>query len=222
MTTRGRGRGIKFLSKDDILRAMDATKSNKAAARFSRCSFPHYRKYAEMYTDEATGKSLYELHKNPSGKGIPKYLKSKGKDASLEDIINGNLSVLSLEPAKIKQRLVFEGYLKEECNRCGFREERVFDRKIPLILQFKDKSRTNYSLDNIELMCYNCSYLYGASPITDEQARAAEDYVERKVPDIDWEIDDAMKEHLSSLGLWQEEPSAGSEYISENYKNRNK
>lgn len=213
----------KFISKDDCLRAMDNTKSNRGAARFLRCSFVHYKKYARTYVNEE-GITLWEVHKNPAGIGIPKYLPNKGKQAPLKELIEGKISVASFEPAKIKQRLIFEGYLKEECNRCGFHEERVTDHKIPLILQFKDKNKVNYELTNIELMCYNCSFLYSVSPITDKQVAAAEDSVDRQVRDFDWEVDDAMKEHLESLGLWKGEldPTDGSQYISENFKRNEK
>jgi hypothetical protein len=45
-----------------------------------------------------------------------------------------------------------------------------------------------------------------------------EDSVDRQAVDFNWEVDDAMKEHLQSLGLWKEEVKPGSEYISEDYK----
>jgi hypothetical protein len=208
----------KFLSKEDCLRAMANTRSNRGAARFLRCSFAHYKKYARLYVDDQTGSTLWELHKNPSGRGIPKFLPNKGKQAPLKELIEGKISVASFEPAKIKQRLIFEGYLKEECSRCGFHEERLSDRKIPLILQFKDKNKTNYELSNIELMCYNCSFLYAVSPITDQQVIKMEDYVDKHGQEVDWEVDDAMKEHLQSLGLWSQDVKPGTEYISKDYK----
>ena len=208
----------KFISKDDCLRAMENTRSNRGAARFLRCSFVHYKKFAKTYTDEETGMSLWEIHKNQSGTGIPKFLPNKGKEAPLKDLIEGKLAVESFEPAKIKQRLIFEGYLKEECSKCGFHEERVLDRKIPLILQFKDKNRKNYELHNIELLCYNCSFLFATSPISDKQVQAMEDYVEKQSAEPDFEIDDYMKDHLKELGLWQEELKPGEEYISANYQ----
>ena len=208
---------IKFISKEDCLRAMDNTRSNRGAARFLRCSFAHYKKYARTYVNDE-GVTLWEAHKNPSGKGIPKFLPNKGKKAPLKELIEGKISVSSFEPAKIKQRLVFEGYLKEECSRCGFHEERLADSKIPLILQFRDRNKVNYELSNIELMCYNCSFLYAVSPITDQQVVKMEDYVDKQGQEIDWEIDDSMKEHLQSLGLWKEDVKPGSEYISQDYK----
>lgn len=210
----------KFLSKEDCLRAMANTRSNRGAARFLRCSFVHYKKFAKTYTDEETGLSLWEVHKNQSGTGIPKFLPNKGKEAPLKDLIEGKLAVESFEPAKIKQRLIFEGYLKEECSICGFHEERLTDKKIPLILQFKDKNRKNYELGNIELLCYNCSFLFATSPISDRQVQAMEDYVEKQASEPDFEIDDYMKDHLKELGLWQEELKPGQEYISPNYQKK--
>lgn len=210
----------KFLSKEDCLRAMANTRSNRGAARFLRCSFVHYKKFAKTYTDEESGLSLWEVHKNQSGTGIPKFLPNKGKEAPLKDLIEGKLAVESFEPAKIKQRLIFEGYLKEECSKCGFHEERITDKKIPLILQFKDTNRKNYELDNIELLCYNCSFLFATSPISDRQVQAMEDYVERQAAEPTFEIDDYMKDHLKELGLWQEELKPGQEYISPNYQKK--
>lgn len=211
----------KFLSKDDCLRAMDNTRSNRGAARFLRCSLNHYKKYARVYIDEASGRTLYEVHKNITGRGIPKFLSNKGKQAPLKDLIEGKLAVDSFEPAKIKQRLVFEGYLREQCNRCGFHEERVTDLKIPLILQFKDRNKKNYELSNIELMCYNCSYLYAISPISEKQVINMEDFIDRSFGDMDWEIDEATKQHLQQFGLFQQteiDPTDPKQYISSNYK----
>ena len=40
-----------------------------------------------------------------------------------------------------------------------FKERRVLDYKIPLLLHFKDKNTNNYNLDNVQLLCYNHYYL---------------------------------------------------------------
>ena len=37
----------------------------------------------------------------------------------------------------------------EECAECGFKERRVLDYKMPLILHFKDKNKKNYRQENI-------------------------------------------------------------------------
>lgn len=208
------GRPSKFLDKEAILRALKTTRSNRAAARYLHVSFTHYKKYAKTYVDEETGKTLYELHKNQAGKGIPKFLSGGGKEPPIMELINGNIPVEHFDPKKIKQRIVFEALIEEVCSHCGFAERRVSDTKVPLMLHHKDNNKKNWNLDNIHFLCYNCSFLYATSPITDEQVEAQEDYLEKNVPEIDWEIDEHMKEHLRSLNLYQEEEKPGEKYIS--------
>ena len=48
----------KPLSKEDILRAMKVTLSNKAAARYLHVSYIHYKRFAQNFTDETI--QLYE------------------------------------------------------------------------------------------------------------------------------------------------------------------
>jgi len=208
-----KGRPSKILTREDIERAVKMTKSNKAAARYLHCSFPHYRKYATLFKNE-DGVTLFEAHKNQAGKGVPKFLTGRAKEAPLEEILNGTFPVEHFKPAKIKSALIAEGYLAEQCNRCEFGEARLLDGKVPLILTFIDNNRHNDHRDNIELLCYNCSFLYAASPISDEQVEQMEDYVELQVKNYDWEIDQAHIDHLKELGLWEDNKKPGDEFIS--------
>ena len=146
-----------------ILSAMSRTKSNRAAARYLSVSFVHYKKYAREYKDEASGVSLWEKHKNQSGTGIPKFLSGKSNEPSLKEIIEGNASPHSFTPQKIKDRMIAEGYLLEECCNCQMKERRVLDYKMPLLLHFKDKNKKNYRIENLELLCYNCFFLTNRS-----------------------------------------------------------
>ena len=72
----------KHLGKEMVLAAMAKTRSNRSAARYLNVSYQHYKKWAKFYKDDATGKTLFELHFNQSGKGIPKFLKSGGKETN--------------------------------------------------------------------------------------------------------------------------------------------
>ena len=146
------GRPAKILSKEDLLRAMSQTRSNRAAARYLHVSY--------------------------------------------------------------KERLIFEAVIEEKCNKCGFAERRVLDNRVPLILHHKNKDKKDFTLDNIELLCYNCSFLYGVSPITDQQVVKMEDYVEKHGEEFTWEMDEHHIEHLRELGLMDEEQKPGEEYIS--------
>ena len=65
-------------------------------------------------------------------------------------------------------------------------------------------------------MCYNCSFLYATSPITEQQVEAMEDYVDKNVQEVDWELDEHHIAHLKELGLWDQDNTyrPGDEYIS--------
>ena len=208
------GRPSKILKKEDIQRAMKMTRSNRAAARYLHVSFTHYKKYAKMYKDDESGSTLYELHKNQAGKGIPKFLSNGGKEPPIIDLIEGRVPVEHFDPQKIKQRLIFEALIEEKCAYCGFSERRVLDTKVPLVLNHKDGNKKNWNLDNLEFLCYNHAFLYATSPITDKQVEAMEDYVDRNVKEVDWELDEHHIEHLKELGLYQEEEKPGEKYIS--------
>ena len=104
--------------------------------------------------------------------------------------------------------------IEEKCTKCGFTERRVTDTKVPVILNFKDGNRKNYHLDNLEFLCYNCSFLYAASPIEEKQAEQMEDYVEHADKEFDWELDKHHIEHLKELGLYEDDKEDGSEFIS--------
>ena len=205
-------RPSKILSKEDILRAQKMTRSNMAAARYLHVSYNHYKKYAKMYKNDE-GVTLLDSHMNQEGKGIPKFLTTGGKEPPLIDLIEGRIPVEHFDASKIKQRLIFEGMIEEVCSNCGFSERRVTDTKVPVILNFKDGNKKNYHLDNLEFLCYNCSFLYAISPIEEKQAEAMEDYVKREEKEFKWELDNHHIEHLKELGLYDDE-KPGEEYIS--------
>jgi len=199
----------KPISKNMCLTAMDKTKSVKAAARYLNCSYHHLKRYMKLYIDEETGKTLFEIHKNQQGKGIPKFLKSKGKEPALLDIIEGRINASSFSAEKLKYRLTTEGYLEECCNKCGFREYRVLDHKIPLNLNFKDKNLTNYRLDNIEFLCHNCYFLFvGDVYSKKDMIRLEENTSVTKTTDaVDMQLDDYHLQRLRELGLDGENPT---------------
>ena len=52
------------------------------------------------------------------------------------DILEGRVDVSNYKPQEIKDRLIHESLVKEECYCCEFNERRVVDYKVPLILNF--------------------------------------------------------------------------------------
>ena len=198
----------KPISKDMCLAAMSKTKSVRAAARYLNCSYHHLKRYMKLYKDEESGKTLFEIHKNQSGKGVPKFLKSSGKEPALIDIIEGKINPASFSPDKLKYRLTSEGYLEECCGNCGFNERRVTDHKVPLILHFKDKNKLNYNLNNIEFLCYNCYFLFIGEIFTERDIKKLEDNksVSKTTNAVDMQLDDYHLQRLRELGLDGENP----------------
>jgi hypothetical protein len=194
----------KTLSKEDILRAMRFTKSNRAAARYLGCSYQHYKPYAKLFkVDELDPNSptLFDTHKNQSGRGIPKFLPDRRREPNVKNIVETGTGWESFSVEKIKSRLIAEGYLKDECYHCGFCERRVTDYKIPLLLNFKDGNKYNYLLDNLELLCYNDYFLLITDPLTPDQIREVEDVVQTKAVTHEWDLDDDHLENMRALGL---------------------
>lgn len=199
----------KPLSIEQIRAAQANTKSNAAAARYLHVSYQHYKRYAKMY-------KLFEDHKNQSGKGIPKFLKGQGKEPALLDIIEGRVSAAHFTPAKIKYRLIEAGYLLEQCSMCGFQERRVLDYKMPLLLHFKDNNKSNYSKENIELLCYNHYFLTVGDIFTDKDVKQIESHQEHHGTSekIEFEVDEYHLQRLRELGLGNEDEDDVNQYIS--------
>ena len=142
---------------------MAKTKSNRAAARYLNVSYQHYRKYAKLYKDETTGKTLFEIHKNQRGAGIKKGTgpKMRGKHGLL-DILEGKHR--DINHHNLKGRLLRNGIFEEKCSCCGFEERRITDYTVPLLLDWIDGDKTNHKKENLRMLCYNCYYLEVGNP----------------------------------------------------------
>lgn len=187
---------------------MEHTKSNLAASRYLGCSYQHYKKWAKLYKSDKEGyDTLFDEHKNQSGKGIPKHFGglTPSKTVPLEEILDGSMDPSSFKPRILKDRIITDGYLKEECSACGFTERRVIDYKMPLIMHFKDKNKYNYKLENLELLCYNCYFLRIGDVFDNKQIKGLESHKSVNLSEIDWEIDEYQLERLEELGLVDKE-----------------
>ena len=151
-------------SESEIRYAMENTKSCLEASRFLKVSYETYKKYASMYIDSATGKTLFELHKNQVGKGVPKPQKARllGRYGLLE-ILDGKYPNYSRH--KLRPRLLRNGIFEEKCECCGFEERRVTDYTVPLLLDWIDGDPTNHRRENLRFLCYNCYYLNVGNPL---------------------------------------------------------
>ena len=197
----------KPLSKEQIQAAQAKTKSNMAAARYLHVSYQHYKKWAKLY-------KLFDSHKNQAGKGIPKFLRGPKKMSHMLEIIEGRIAASSFDPNKLKYALIEQGYLLEECAVCKFKERRVLDYKMPLLLHFKDNNSNNYSLDNVQLLCYNHYFLTVGDIFNDKDVKQIETKQEHfgTSDKIEWEVDDYHLQRLRELGL--EDEDEVNQYIS--------
>lgn len=190
--------------KQDLLRAMKYSKSIRGAARYLGCSYQHIKPYFKMYRvddNDINSPTLFEVHYNQVGKGITKFLPNSRREPNVKNIFETGLGYESFTATKIKTRGIEEGYLKDECYRCGCSERRVTDYKTPTLLNFKDGNKSNYLLDNLELLCYNCYFLYVGNPLTPDEVRHIEDNQTVKAKPHDWDLDQSQLENMKLLGL---------------------
>jgi hypothetical protein len=198
----------KPLTKQDLLRAMEYTKSIRAAANYLGCSYQHVKPYFKIYRvddNDPNSPTLFEVHYNQKGKGIPKFLPQTKKDPTVKIILEGGDGWQSFTPEKIKVRAINEGFLKECCDKCDFNERRVIDYKVPLLLTFRNNNKADYRLENLQLLCYNCYFLYVGDVFTSGQLQGIESNREAKEKAFDWQLDEKQIENMKSLGLWDEE-----------------
>jgi len=216
MESRKAGRPKRDLTETVIRNAMKHTQSNFQAARYLNVTPETYRKYAKMYVDQETGKNLYELHKNDAGLGIKRI--KWNKEISVERIneIVTSDSYRAVNQQKLKNRLIYEGILRMECYKCGHHEKRVIDFKQPLILSFKDNNKHNWKIENLEMLCYNCYFLYVGNLFSEKQIRTLEDaHAPIVKEETNWDIDDNFLAHFQDLGLERRDDyQEGDEFIS--------
>lgn len=204
------------LRKEEILAAMAMTKSNMAAARYLNVSYHHYRRWAKFYKDQETGKTLFEVHLNENGVGIPKLTKHRGKAVDLRDVIEGRVPIDTYTPEKLKERLFIEGYLEERCYICGFNERRVIDNKVPLLLNFKDGNKKNWRIENLEVLCYNHFFLYLGDILNnyDKLQLLEVRPISKTTEAHKFELDDYHVKRLQDLGLYDQPKPEDNELIS--------
>jgi hypothetical protein len=194
----------KTFTKSQIETAMRYTKSVRAAAKYLGCSYQHLKPFMKaLKVDESDPNSptLFDIHKNQTGKGIPKYLPNRRKEPNVKRLFEEGIGYESFTPTKIKIRGIAEGYLRDECYTCGCNERRVTDYKTPTLLNFKDGNKSNYLINNLEILCYNCYFLYVADPLTPDDIRHIEDNTTVKAVPHDWGLDEAALENMKALGL---------------------
>ena len=146
-----RGRGARPLLESEIKEAQEHCDNAMACARYLSVGYNCYKKWAQFY-------NLFKT--NPWGRGSKKryWAPNKGK-YPLNQILEGKFP--SYPVYRLKDLLIRSGIKKAECEMCGFDEHRITDKKMPLLISFKDGNEKNHLLENIEILCYNCMFLTG-------------------------------------------------------------
>ena len=194
----------KQFTKSQIETAMRYTKSIRAAARYLGCSYQHlkpFMKALRVDDNDPNSPTLFDVHKNQHGKGIPKFLPNRRKEPHVKRIFTEGIGYESFTTEKIRTRGIAEGFLKDECYGCGFHERRVTDYKVPLLMNFKDGNKCNYLMDNVELLCYNCYFLYVGEVLTPDQIRDTETNQTIKTKSFEWDLDEDALDNMRALGL---------------------
>ena len=164
----GIGKQSLNFTENDIRYAMENTKSNSEAARFLKVSFTTYKKYAKMYTDSATDKTLWDLHKNQAGKGIRKdVVKANSGPYTIDKILQGEHP--NYPTWKLRNRLLALGIFEEKCSCCDYQERRLTDDTTPLLLDHIDGDTTNHRIENLQLLCLNCYYMQVGNPFNQDK-----------------------------------------------------
>jgi len=190
----------KPISKEQCIAAMKHTRSVRAAARYLNCSYQHLKPFMKAYKDEETGLSLFDLHKNQSGKGIPKFITHNNFDqiAPIEDIMNGVIDASSFNTDKIKFKMIEAGFLLEQCYYCGFEERRDIDGKTPLLMTFLNNHKHDYTNGNAQLCCYNCYFLNIGNVFTDKDIESIEGHaVYNTTNAVDFQVDEYTAKRLA-------------------------
>ena len=156
------GPGVKReLSKEEILKAQEKSQSALQTARRLHVSYPTYKKYARLHGifktpqwgPDRKKESILHSQCNPF----------KGK-FPINEILAGKHP--DFPTHRLKDKLIRSGIKEGKCEQCGFAERRLTDGKLPLLLNYDDGDRTNHKIENLIILCYNCTFTCGKGYIS--------------------------------------------------------
>lgn len=145
-----KGMGYIPLLESEIRLAQEKTYTAAAAARFLRVHYTTYKKYAKLFGLWKTNQHYSQEHR---------YVNVERGKYPLSKILAGEYPDYPVY--RLKDKLIRGGYKKPECEQCGYNERRITDNKIPLMLNFEDGNHRNHKLENLKILCYNCTFCSG-------------------------------------------------------------
>lgn len=142
------------LTEKEVRYVIEHTASNLEAAEFLRIRPDTWKKYASLYFDEETGKSLYKLH----AAHTKKRHRSRNMDNAelIQQILDGQQPVIRYR--EFKRDLFRNAIFEEKCMWCDYQERRVIDFTSPILIVFRDGNWKNGQYDNIAMICFNCYF----------------------------------------------------------------
>lgn len=143
----------------EIQEALNRTSSALKAAKILGISYPTFKKYAKQYNIHKT--KGWPMKKGVCTRGPTDPRKGK---YPIDDILACKYPNFPIH--RLKDKLIRSGIKNAECEQCGYKERRITDGKVPLLLNFEDGDNKNHSLDNIRLLCYNCTFISGKGYIS--------------------------------------------------------
>jgi len=144
-----RGLGARPLLKSDIETAQANTLSAAQAATYLNIAYNTYKKWAKLYGIWKTNPHLIGIKRTNRGR-------FQIQEDILKEVLEGRRP--NYNRFRLKSLLIKYGFLQEECSHCGFKEQRLTDRKVPLILHYKDGNKKNFKRENLELLCFHCYF----------------------------------------------------------------
>ena len=153
------GRPTIILEEHHLRWAMEFSQSNGEAAEMLNVDARVYNRWAKKYIDKESGKTFFDLHYPGHTGNHTGHSKSA---IPLDDIFTNKHPLYP--DYRLKRRLMKEGLKDECCEQCGFDEIRVTDKRIPLMLNFRDDDKLNKAFENLEILCLNCYFLLVGTP----------------------------------------------------------
>lgn len=137
---------MKQINKEEFIKICQESETMAIAARKLSMHFNTFKRYAEKFDCYVPNPARKGMKHGPTSTRI-----------STDDILKGLYPDYQIY--KLKIRLITEGYMKDECCRCGWHEKPVGAEFTPCELHHKDGNNRNHAFENLELICPNCHSL---------------------------------------------------------------
>lgn len=150
----------KVLTETEVKEALERAGSALGAARILGVSYPTFKRRARDMG----------IHKTPGWPVKKKTQKSRGPISPfkgkfpLDEILQNKHP--NFPAHRLKDKLIRGGVKSCECEQCGFSERRLTDGKVPLLLNFNDGNNNNFLIENLRILCYNCTFTSGKGYIS--------------------------------------------------------